>query len=131
MKITLERKNDPILRSPIYILTVGLHKYHYEKLTDVLLREAILFEPSQKEKKPRHTMKVSKKPKKFPLGDTILKILPKNDSPGIPMGDVIQLTKTPRSFSASIWGAVMGKLVKKGKVKSTIVKGINYYRRAK
>ena len=50
MKISIEKKSDPIIKVPIYLLMVGLNKYHYEKLSDVLLRVAILFEPSQEEK---------------------------------------------------------------------------------
>ena len=121
MKITLERKNDLILRSPVYVLTVGTHKYHYEKLSDVLLREAVLFEPHQEEKKPERTKNIIKKKnnskkeiKPFPLGKTIISILKGASKPMI-VEDFMGII--PRKYTLSIWGMVLKKLVKSGQIK--------------
>jgi hypothetical protein len=114
--------------------------YHYEKLADILYRIAVIFEPPQEIIEPERIIKVpkrkyTKRSEKFPLGDAILKILSTND-PGITMGEIINITKTPRPYSRSIWGAVVGKLVKKGKVRcnhNVNEKGIRegLYRRVK
>jgi len=127
MKISIEKKSDPIIKVPIYLLMVGLNKYHYEKLSDVLLRVAILFEPSQEEKPKK---KYAKRSEKFPLGNAILENLP-DSGPGITMESIRKGVKTPRTFSKSIWGAVMGKLVNKEKVELIIKNGVPHYRRVK
>lgn len=128
MKISIEKKQDPIIKSSVYSLSVGINKYHYEKLGDVLFRVATLFEPPQEEKKPKR--KYAKRSEKFPLGDAILEKLP-DSGPGITMEVIMKGTSTPRPFSKSIWGAVMSKLVNKEKVELLIKNGIPHYRRAK
>lgn len=139
MRLTIERGSDPILQGSYYSLKIGTRVYHYEKLADILYRVAVIFEPPQEEQKPNRLKNgrvvgkpmSTKRTKKFPLGDAILKVLPHCSSPGIVMGEVIRLTKTPRTYSMSIWGAVMGKLAKRGKVKVINQSGIAHYRLAK
>jgi hypothetical protein len=122
--------------------------YHYEKLADILYRVAVLFEPPPEEKKPRRKktestydkmsrevmnnldVKPQKKPKRFPLGDAILKSLPNTD-PGISIDRVVEKTGTPKPYGMHIWGGVMGKLVKRGLVRMNTFEGEKVYRRAK
>lgn len=113
MRLTIERGNDPIIKSTVYILSVGIQKYHYEKLADILYRIAVIFEPPQEITKPKRIINVPKKLKKFPLGDAILSILKGAVEP-MAVGDFIP--SVPRKFSLSIWGAVLGKLEKRGKI---------------
>lgn len=141
MKVIIEHGSDPILKGSFYVLKVGTRRYHYEKLGDILYRVAILFEPPPEEEKEKPISRRSRitgkpasarRPKKFPLGDAILKVINTIDiDPGVTMEDVIKSTKTPRPYSKSIWGAVMGKLVKRGLVRVNSFRGEKVYRRAK
>jgi hypothetical protein len=47
------------------------------------------------------------------------------------MEAVMKGAKTPRPYSRSIWGAVMGKLVNKEKVELFVRNGVPHYRRKK
>ena len=136
MKLIIEQRNAHDLQFSFYALKWGTREYHYEKLSDVLYRAAMIFEPPDQEMtKPEKAIKVpkrkyTKRSEKFPLGEAILKSLGSID-PGITMSEVIEKTGTPRPYSNSIWGAVMGKLAKKGLVRVNTQKGEKVYRRAK
>ena len=121
MKISIEKKPDPIIKSDVYTLYVGINKYNYEKLSDLIIRMAILFEPPQEEKNPKRTKSITKKKsntkigvKPFPLGKTILSIL-KGASKPMVVRDFMMIV--PRKYTLSIWGMVLKKLVKSDQIK--------------
>jgi hypothetical protein len=123
MKISIEKKMFLPFKTDVYILSIGTHKYHYEKLADILFRVAVIFEPPQEEEKPKK--KYVKRSEKFPLGDAILKSLSKVKDVPQSMEAIIHITKTPREYTRSIWGAVVGKLVKRGLLTMAKIKTIN------
>ena len=144
MKLTIHQGNDPILKSSCYSLNIGTRVYHYEKLADILYRVAVLFEPPPEEKKPRRKktestydkmsrevmnnldVKTQKKHKKFPLGNSILKVL--NNIPGyVSVDSLMEQIKTPRPIRKQIWSTVLAKLVKRKTIKKVIEKGEPMY----
>jgi len=128
MKVSIERKPFPVFKTDIYVLSVGTHRYHYEKLADILYRLAVIFEPHPEEEKSKR--KYTKKPERFPLGDAILKVL--NDIPGhITVDRLMSQIKTPKPYKKAIWVNVLSKLVKKNAIKVVVERGEKMYGRAK
>ena len=131
MKLTIEQGNDPILKSSYYSLKIGTRVYHYEKLQDILYRIAVIFEPPQEITKPERIIKVpkrkgAKRPKKFPLGNTIVEVL--NGTVGYVSLDALRKgIKTPKPYSRSIWGMVLSKLAKKKAIKVVVDDGETRY----
>ena len=124
MRLTIERGSDPILKSSYYSLKIGTRVYHYEKLADILYRVAVLFEPPPEEVKPsgmksRITGKPasSRKPKKFPLGDEIVRVLSSAKGGWHSLDDIRKQIKTPKPISKSVWSMVLANLQKKKRIK--------------
>lgn len=112
MKITIERKVDKIIRSPVYCLSVGTHKYHYEKLGDAMFRVAVLFEPPREE---TERGELKKKSERFPLGKEILRILTENASPPggwMSLDGIFEVAKAPKKYKKSNFGVVLSTLTR-------------------
>src|SRR3990172_3605831 len=108
LKVVIEQRDDPVIRSKIYSLKIGKNEYLYERLEDVLHRTVKIFEPPPilEGIKPRRKGQ-------FPLSATVVLMLEKSGK-AMTIDEFIPII--PRKFSRSIWGAVLGRMVKKGMI---------------
>ena len=107
LKIVLEQWYDSVIGAKVYSMKIGKNEYLYERLEDVLHRTVKIFEPPSsilEGIKPR-------KKGKFPLSATVKSLLEKSGK-AMTIDEFIPII--PRKFSRSIWGAVLGRMVKKG-----------------